>query len=45
MDSPILKVAFYRADSGSEPVRQWLREMTAEDRKTIGTDLKTVQYG
>jgi len=45
MDSPILTVAFYRADSGSEPVRQWLRDMTAEDRKSIGTDIKTVQYG
>jgi len=45
MDSPILTVVFYRADSGSEPVRQWLRDMTAEDRKAIGTDLKTVQYG
>jgi len=45
MDSPILTVVFYRADNGSEPVRQWLREMTAEDRKTIGIDLKTVQYG
>jgi len=45
MDSPILTVVFYRADSGNEPVRQWLRDMTAEDRKAIGTDLKTVQYG
>jgi len=45
MNSPILTVVFYRADSGNEPVRQWLRDMTAEDRKTIGTDIKTVQYG
>jgi len=45
MVPPILAVVFYRADSGSEPVRQWLREITAEDRKAIGTDLKTVQYG
>jgi len=45
VDSPILDVVFYRTDSGGEPVRQWLREMGAEDRKAIGTDLKTVQYG
>jgi len=45
MSSPILTVVFYRADSGNEPVRQWLRDMTAEDRKAIGTDIKTVQYG
>lgn len=42
---PILTVDFYRADSGSEPVRDWLRELTVEDRKAIGTDIKTVQYG
>jgi len=45
MNSLVLAVVFYRAESGNEPVRQWLREMTAEDRKTIGTDIKTVQYG
>jgi len=45
MDSPVLTVVFYRADSGNEPVRQWLRDMTAEDRKSIGIDIKTVQYG
>jgi len=40
MNSPILTVIFYRADNGTEPVRQWLRDMTAEDR-----NIKTVQYG
>lgn len=45
MGEPILSVAFYCADSGSEPVRDWLRELTVEDRKAIGTDIKTVQYG
>ncbi|MBB4846132.1 phage-related protein [Paucibacter oligotrophus] len=45
MDEAILTVAFYRADSGNEPLRDWLRELTVEDRKAIGTDIKTVQYG
>lgn len=45
MGEPILAVAFYRADSDSEPVRDWLRELTVEDRKAVGTDIKTVQYG
>ena len=45
MHDPILTVVFYRADSGSEPVRDWLRDLTVEDRKAIGTDIKTVQYG
>ena len=26
-------------------MREWLRELTVEDRKTIGVDIKTVQYG
>lgn len=45
MDKPILTVAFYRTEACSEPVRDWLLEMTVEDRKAIGMDIKTVQYG
>ena len=45
MGEPILSVVFYRTDAGSEPVRDWLRELTVEDRKAIGTDIKTAQYG
>ena len=45
MDEPILSVVFFRTEAGTEPVREWLRELTVEDRKTIGVDIKTVQYG
>jgi len=45
MDEPILSVVFFRTEAGAEPVREWLRELTVEDRKTIGIDIKTVQYG
>ncbi len=45
MDEPILSVVFFRTEAGTEPVREWLRELTVEDRKTIGIDIKTVQYG
>lgn len=45
MGEPILSVVFYRTEAGSEPVREWLRELTVEDRKAIGIDIKTVQYG
>jgi len=38
-----IPVAFYRSPAGNEPVRLWLRELTAEDRRLIGTDLKRVQ--
>ena len=40
-----IPVAFYRTAAGAEPVRDWLRRLSAEDRKTIGTDLATVQVG
>jgi phage-related protein len=42
---PALLVAFFRTEAGTEPVRDWLRAMTVEDRKAIGTDIKTVQFG
>lgn len=37
-------VMFYRTDAGNEPVREWLREMPAEERRIIGEDLTVVQY-
>jgi phage-related protein len=43
-DRPI-PVQFFRLDSGREPVREWLKEMPSKDRKTIGEDVKTLQFG
>jgi phage-related protein len=40
-----IPVVFYRTAAGAEPVRNWLRSLSAEDRRTIGTDLATVQVG
>ncbi len=40
-----IAVAFFRLDSGREPVREWLREMSQSDRKVIGMDIKTLQFG
>ena len=45
MDEPILSVVFFRTEAGTEPVREGLRKLTVEDRKTIGIDIKTVQHG
>ena len=45
MDKPSLDIRFYKTDSGSEPVLEWLRELSANERKTIGEDIKTVQLG
>ena len=40
-----LKVYFYRQNSGNEPVRTWLQGLTKAERKLIGEDIKTVQWG
>jgi len=40
-----LKVAFYKTDSGDEPVRKWLQDLKKEDKKVIGEEIKTVQSG
>ena len=42
---PILDVVFYKTESGNEPVRDWLQGLSREDRKSIGEDIKTAQYG
>jgi phage-related protein len=39
----ILDLVFYATAAGNEPVRDWLRSLPAEARKTIGSDLWTVQ--
>jgi phage-related protein len=39
-----LSCVFFKTEAGHEPVRDWLKEsVPAEARKTIGTDIKTVQ--
>ena len=43
-EAPV-EVGFFRTDSGAEPVRDWLKGLSKEDRKIIGEDLKTAQYG
>ena len=40
-----IPVVFYRTSTGTEPVLDWLRSLPAEDRRAIGTDLATVQFG
>ncbi|MEF2277991.1 type II toxin-antitoxin system RelE/ParE family toxin [Deinococcus sp. YIM 134068] len=42
---PILEVRFFRTTAGNEPVREWLRSLTREDRRRIGEDIKTAQFG
>ena len=40
-----IEVVFFRLDSGREPVREWLKDLVRENRKTIGEDIKTLQFG
>lgn len=40
-----MTVLFFKTDSGSEPVKEWLREFQPIDKKTIGEDIRTVQIG
>lgn len=42
---PILSVVFYATATGNEPVRDWLLGLTRSDRRAVGQDIKTAQYG
>ncbi len=45
MNKKYLSVVFFRTEAGNEPVREWLKELTIQERKIIGEDIKTVQFG
>lgn len=36
---------FYENSNGKKPVREWLLSLNKDDRKIIGEDIKTVEYG
>lgn len=40
-----LAVFFFKTETGTEPVRDWLRALPVTDRQTIGQDIRTVQIG
>ena len=40
----IIQAVFYASLSGRRPVREWLMELTPEDRKTIGEDIATLEF-
>jgi phage-related protein len=45
MNEKRLPARFYQTEIGNEPVREWLKELEVSDRKIIGIDIKTVEYG
>jgi phage-related protein len=36
---------FYRTEAGGEPVREWLKDLTKQEKRAIGEDIKTVELG
>jgi phage-related protein len=40
-----LQVVFFKTAAGREPVRDWIKSLPREERRVIGLDLLTVQYG
>ena len=39
-----LQVVFFKTEAGNEPVREWLKSLTNEEKKIVGEDIKTVQF-
>jgi hypothetical protein len=39
-----LPAYFYALPSGREPVGEWLKSLSAEDRRIIGEDIKDVEF-
>ena len=39
-----LRVIFFRTGTGNEAVREWLLNLTTDDRKSIGADILAVQW-
>lgn len=44
-DQKRIRAAFYRAANGTEPTRDWLLGMSDEDRRVIGYDITTAEFG
>jgi len=40
-----LPARFFESDTGRAPVRDWLLSLSPEDRKIIGDDIRTAEFG
>ncbi|MEM7653952.1 MAG: type II toxin-antitoxin system RelE/ParE family toxin [Pseudomonadota bacterium] len=40
-----LSARFYRSDNEKEPVRDWLLGLDGADRKSVGEDIRTAEFG
>jgi phage-related protein len=39
-----LPAVFFRSETGKEPVRDWLKKLPDEDRKSIGDDIRDCEF-
>lgn len=40
-----LEAKFFKTPMGNEPVRDWLKSLDQDDKKIVGSDIRTVQNG
>jgi hypothetical protein len=45
MGLPKLTVRFFRTTQGNEPVREWLKNLPLAERKSVGDEIRAVQFG
>jgi phage-related protein len=45
MKRKVLSARFYGTATGAEPVRKWLKALSREDKRIVGTDIATVEFG
>ena len=39
----MLSAIFYKTEQGNEPVREWLKELTKDEKRSIGEDVRDIQ--
>ncbi len=44
MPSQKTRLIFFRTDGGTEPVRDWLKDLPPDDRREVGKDLMRAQW-
>lgn len=40
-----IQARFFQSESGNEPVREWLQGLSDAEKKKIGEDIATAEYG
>lgn len=44
-DLKTFPACFFKTETGREPVKEWLLDLEPEDRKIIGDDIRTAEFG